>query len=68
MSYSSTVAAEVYFRNLVSEMDRVRVDAERQVEERGEREMERRKGVRVVGDVPEGREWERSRSRAGSVE
>jgi len=51
VSYSSTVAAEVYFRNLVGEMERVRGEAERKVEERerGKREMDRRRGVRVVG-------------------
>jgi len=45
------VAAEVYFRNLVGEMERVRGEAERKVEERerGKREMDRRRGVRVVG-------------------
>ena len=74
MSYSSTVAAEVYFRTLVGEMERARDEAERKVEEareRGEREMEgRRRGVRVVGGegTGEGREGWGARSRAGSAE
>ena len=47
MSYSSTVAAEVYFRNLVAEFERKRVE--------GERERMRREGgaVRLVAGEDE---------------
>ncbi|MCJ1402208.1 26S proteasome non-ATPase regulatory subunit [Xylographa trunciseda] len=55
VSYSSTVAAEVYFRNLVGEIER-----RREGEREREREMSRRRegGVRVVGGEEEG-EWMR---------
>ena len=51
VSYSSTVAAEVYFRNLVGEIER-----RREGEREREREMNRRRegGVRVVGGEEEG--------------
>lgn len=70
VSYSSTVAAEVYFRNLVGEIER-----RREEEREREREMERRRegGVRVVGEDDGGGEGWRpgmmaGRARAGSVE
>ena len=51
VSYSSTVAAEVYFRNLVGEIER-----RREGEREREREMSRRRegGVRVVGGEDDG--------------
>jgi len=51
ISYSSTVAAEVYFRNLVAEFERRKVQ-----EEREEREIRRREGAGlrlVIGDEEE---------------
>ncbi|MCJ1471380.1 26S proteasome non-ATPase regulatory subunit [Lambiella insularis] len=57
VSYSSTVAAEVYFRNLVGEIERGR-EGERE----REREMSRRRegGVRVVGEDDRGGDgWSR---------
>jgi uncharacterized protein len=45
MAYSSTVAAELYFKNLVGEMEKMRVEVQMQA-----REMERQRmaGVRLV--------------------
>ena len=75
VSYSSTVAAEVYFRNLIGEIER-----RREGEREREREIGRRRegGVRVVGeDVSLGdgevergplRRWAEGRMRAGSAE
>nr|OQO31438.1 hypothetical protein B0A51_02149 [Rachicladosporium sp. CCFEE 5018] len=47
LAYSQTVAAEVYFRNLVAEFERVRIEG---VRAEGERERARGAGVRIVDD------------------
>jgi len=51
LAYSQTVAAEVYFKNLVAEFERRRVDGAKQGEER---ERRRAAGVRLVDDDPGG--------------
>ncbi|KAK4991455.1 Target of rapamycin complex 2 subunit avo2 [Elasticomyces elasticus] len=51
LAYSQTVAAEVYFKNLVAEFERRRVEGARQQDERArEREAQKRGGVRLVTD------------------
>jgi len=47
LAYSQTVAAEVYFKNLVAEFERRKVEGAKQSEER---ERQRAAGVRVVDD------------------
>lgn len=47
LAYSQTVAAEVYFKNLVAEFERRKVEAARGSEER---ERQRQAGVRMVDD------------------
>lgn len=47
LAYSQTVAAEVYFKNLVAEFERRKVEGARQGEER---EKQRAAGVRIVED------------------
>ncbi|KAK4548816.1 hypothetical protein LTR36_008589 [Oleoguttula mirabilis] len=48
LAYSQTVAAEVYFKNLVAEFERRKVEGAKQGEER---ERQRAAGVRVVDDA-----------------
>jgi hypothetical protein len=60
---SATGAAEAYFKQLVAEVERRRVEARKEARER---EMQRVAGVRVVG-AGQAEEW-RQRPRGGSVE
>lgn len=48
LAYSQTVAAEVYFKNLVAEFERRKVEGAKQGEER---ERQRAAGVRIVDDA-----------------
>lgn len=49
LAYSQTVAAEVYFKNLVAEFERRKVEGAKQGEER---ERQRQAGVRIVDENP----------------
>lgn len=49
LAYSQTVAAEVYFKNLVGEFERKRVEGVRMNEER---ERQRAAGLRIIQDEP----------------
>lgn len=46
IAYSSTTAAEVYFKNLVVEIEKIKVEGQMQARER---ERQRQAGVRLVG-------------------
>jgi hypothetical protein len=59
----ATAAAEAYFKQLVADVERRRVEARKEARER---EMQRVAGVRVVGGAPE--EWRAGRPRGGSEE
>lgn len=55
LAYSQTVAAEVYFKNLVAEVERRKVEGAKISEER---ERQRVAGVRIVDDQGDGEEGE----------